>query len=291
MPSYDIAGYSSIMYIKGQYYRIAADPKPVVFTGNIDDISNEDDLLRKAMKVTRNQVSGTLPSDSSNDFLIRTLKYGDNTYLQMAFSSPNGYEYKRIYSGEWTDWIAVDSEIDAAKSSAASAASAAASASSAVTNLSGTVNSLSATVNTLKNQTVQNLINNVNSLSSTVQNKTTMNNVSGNYTISKTSGKWTLGETNVRQVGNCVYMSLTFNHRKNDDVDAGQNGFVGTVTAPDRLKPLFTPCLIGFWGGAIIMCEVPNNGELQARVLAGNIHPRTDNPVPIIVTGMYMVTG
>ena len=59
MPS-SIAGYSSIMCIKGQYYRLAADPKPVVFTGNIDDISNEDDLLRKAMKVTRNQVSGTL---------------------------------------------------------------------------------------------------------------------------------------------------------------------------------------------------------------------------------------
>lgn len=290
MPS-SIAGYSSIMYIKGQYYRLAADPKPVVFTGNIDNISNEDDLLRKAMKVTRNQVSGTLPSDTSNDFLIRTLKYGNDTYLQTAFSSPNGYEYKRIYSGEWTDWIAVDSEIDAAKNLASSAANAAASVGSAVDNLAGTVSRLSETVNTLKNQTVQGLINNVNSLSSTVQNKTTMNNVSGNYTISKTSGKWTLGETNVRQVGNCVYMSLTFNHRKNDDVDAGQNGFVGTVTAPDRLKPLFTPCLIGFWGGAIIMCEVPNNGNLQVRVLAGNIHPRTDNPVPIIVTGMYMVTG
>lgn len=289
MPS--IAGYSSIMCIKGQYYRLAADPKPVVFTGNIDDISNEDDLLRKAMKVTRNQVSGTLPSDSSNDFLIRTLKYGNDTYLQMAFSSPNCYEYKRIYSGEWTDWIAVDSEIDAAKNSAASAANAAASAGSAVDDLSKTVSKLSETVNTLKNQTVQGLINNVSSLSTTVQNKTTMNNVSGNYTISKTSGKWTLGETNVRQVGNCVYMSLTFNHRKNDDVDAGQNGFVGTVTAPDRLKPLFTPCLIGFWGGAIIMCEVPNDGNLQVRVLAGNIHPRTDSPVPIIVTGMYMVAG
>lgn len=291
MPSYDIAGYSSIMYIKGQYYRLAADPKPVVFTGNIDDISNEDDLLRKAMKVTRNQVSGTLPSDTSNDFLIRTLKYGNDTYLQTAFSSPNGYEYKRIYSGEWTDWIAVDSEIDDAFDSAASAASAAASASSAVNNLAGTVSRLSETVNTLKNQTVQNLINSVNSLGTTVQNKTTMNNVSSNYTISKTSGKWTLGETNVRQVGNCIYMSLTFNHRKNDDVDVGQNGFVGTVTAPDRLKPLFTPCLVGFWGGAIIMCEVPNDGNLQVRVLAGNIHPRTDNPVPIVVTGMFMVSG
>lgn len=291
MPSYDIAGYSSIMYIKGQYYRLAADPKPVVFTGNIDDISNEDDLLRKAMKITRNQVSGTLPSDTSNDFLIRTLKYGNDTYLQMAFSSPNGYEYKRIYSGEWTDWIAVDSEIDSAKTSAASAANAAASAGSAVDSLSGKVSKLSETVDTLKNQTVQGLINSVNSLSTTVQNKTNMNNVSSSYTINKTSGKWTLGETNVRQVGNCVYMSLTFNHRKNDDVDAGQNGFVGTVTAPDRLKPLFTPCLVGFWGGAIIMCEVPNDGNLQVRVLAGNIHPRTDNPVPIIVTGMYMVAG
>lgn len=289
MPS--IAGYSSIMYIKGQYYRIAADPKPVVFTGNIDDISNEDDLLRKAMKITRNQVSGTLPPDTSNDFLIRTLKYGNDTYLQMAFSSPNGYEYKRIYSGEWTDWIAVDSEIDAAKNSASSAASVAASVASSLDNLAGTVSKLSETVNTLKNQTVQGLINNVNSLSSTVQNKTNMINVSGSYTISKTSGKWTLGETNVRRVGNCVYMSLTFNHRKNDDVDVGQNGFAGTVTAPDSLKPLFTPCLVGFWGGAIIMCEVPNDGNLQVRVLAGNIHPRTDNPVPIVVTGMFMVAG
>lgn len=289
MPS--IAGYSSIMYIKGQYYRLAADPKPVVFTGNIDDISNEDDILRKAMKITRNQVSGILPSDSSNDFLIRTLKYGNDTYLQTAFSSPNGYEYKRIYSGEWTNWVAVDSEINAAKNSAASAASAAASAGSAVDDLSKTVSKLSETVNTLKNQTVQGLINNVSSLSTTVQNKTTMNNVSGNYTISKTSGKWTLGETNVRRVGNCVYMSLTFNHRRNDDVDVGQNGFAGTVEAPDSLKPLFTPCLVGFWGGAIIMCEVPNDGNLQVRVLAGNIHPRTDNPVPIVVTGMFMVTG
>lgn len=287
----NIAGYANIINVKGENYRLAADPKPVVFTGDIDDLSNPDDILRRAMKVTNGQVLGTLPSDGSTEFLIRTIQYGTDIYLQTAYASPSGREYKRIYAGEWTDWIGIDSEISNAKSVANSAASAASSAAGSVSSLSSTVSSLSGTVNTLKNQTVQGLINNVNTLSSTVQNKTNIVNVSSNYTIDKSSGKWTLGETNVRQVGNCVYMSLTFNHRKNDDVDAGQNGFVGTVTAPERLKPLFTPCLIGFWGGAIIMCEVPNDGNLQARVLAGNIHPRTDNPVPIIVTGMYMVAG
>ena len=78
--SENIAGYIDRSYIKGQYYRYAAAPKPVNYSGNIDEISA--DLLTKAMLVTRGSVGGTLPNDFGNTFLITTLQYGTNTYLQ-----------------------------------------------------------------------------------------------------------------------------------------------------------------------------------------------------------------
>ena len=293
----DIAGYVDRQYIKGQYYRLAASPKPVVFSGNINDLSDEDALLSKALLVTKGNVDGTLPNDFGNSFLITTVKFGNDVYLQTAYMEQTGYEcweYKRLYvNGNWTEWLGVESEIDMVSRAASAAQSAAASASSSVSSLSTDVSTLNSSVNGLKN-TVNGLSSSVSAVKSDVNNisqKIAVTDVSSSYTITKSSGKWTLGETNVRKSGNCVYMSLSFNHRKNDDVDVGQNGFVGTLSAPNSLKPLFLPCLVGFWGGAIIMCEVPGDGVLQARVLAGNIHPRTDNPVPVVVTGTFMVSG
>lgn len=296
MPSYDIAGYSSIMYVKGQYYRVAADPKPVVFTGDIDDLSNPDDILRRAMKVTNGQVLGTLPSDGSTEFLIRTIQYGTDIYLQTAYASPSGREYKRIYAGEWTDWIGIDSEINNAKSIANSAASAASSAARDVSSLANTVSSLSGTVNSLKSN-LQSVSNSVSTLNSTVSNKTTMTDVSNQYVITKATsgsniGPWTFGGVSAKKVGNCVQMSLTFNHRRNDTVAAGTNGFKGTLTAPANLLPLCMPYIIGFWKEGVVICEIPTDGNnLQVRVLAHSISPQTDNPEPIVVTGMFMVSG
>ena len=110
----NIAGYIDRSVIKGQTYRYAATPKPVVFTGNIDEISDSD-LLSKAMFVTRGQVDGTLPNNFGNTFLITTIKYGSNAYLQTAYLVQSGYEcweYRRIYSSGWTEWIGVDSAIN-----------------------------------------------------------------------------------------------------------------------------------------------------------------------------------
>lgn len=293
----DNAGYIDRQYIKGQYYRLAASPKPVVFSGNIDDLSDENTLLSKALFVSRGSVSGTLPNDFGNSFLITTVKFGGDVYLQTAYMGQTGYEcweYKRLYvNGYWTEWLGVESEIDLVSRAAASAQSTAASASSSVSSLSTTVSNLNSSVSGL-NSSVNGLSNSVSAIKTdvnTISQKIAVSDVSSSYTITKSSGKWTLGETNVRKSGNCVYMSLSFNHRKNDDVDAGQNGFVGTLSAPNSLKPLFLPCLVGFWGGAIIMCEVPGDGTLQARVLAGNIHPRTNDPVPVVVSGTFMVNG
>ena len=292
----NIAGYTNIINVKGEYYRLAADPKPVVFTGDIDDLSNKDELLRKAMKVTRGQIMGTLPSDGSTEFLIRTIQYGTDTYLQIAYASPSGREYKRIYAGEWTDWVGVDSEIDNAKNMANSAASVASSAARDVSGLSTTISTLSTNVNSLKNS-LQSVSNSVGTLTTTVNNKTTMTDVSSQYTITKATsgsniGPWTFGGVSAKKVGNCVQMSLTFNHRRNDTVAAGTHGFKGTLTAPPNLLPLCMPYIIGFWKEGVVICEIPTDGNnLQVRVLAHSISPQTDNPEPIVVTGMFMVSG
>lgn len=172
----EIAGYANLAHIKGQYYRYAAAPKPVVFTGNIDEIS--ENMLIKAMFVSRNQASGTFPTNIGDTFLITTVKYGNNAYLQTAYLVQTGfecYEYRRIYSGEWTSWIGVDSAINEAVDLAQNAKDAADSSAQAVNLLSGTVSGLGTDVNTIKNSTLPGLNTAVNTLSGrvqTVENKT-----------------------------------------------------------------------------------------------------------------------
>lgn len=113
--SENIAGYIDKKYVKGQYYRTAGCPKPIVFTGDIDVIS--DNLLVKAMFVTKGTVEGgTFPKDEVDTYLITTVEYGNATYLQTAISSSSGYEYRRIYAGgKWSDWLEVDSKFDSIK--------------------------------------------------------------------------------------------------------------------------------------------------------------------------------
>ena len=186
----DIAGYADLAYIKGHYYRYAAAPKPVVYTGNIDTIS--DALLIKAMFVSRNSASGTFPNDFGNTFLITTVKYGSNAYLQTAYMVQENYEcweYRRIYNGSWTEWIGVDSAIQDAVSLAGNAMNAANAASSSVGTLSGTVSNISGDVNIIKNSTLPGINGAVSTLTNRVQ---TVENKVGNLGATKLwSGTYT----------------------------------------------------------------------------------------------------
>lgn len=159
----EIAGYTNMKYVKGQYYRYAASPKPVTFSGNIDDPSN-DALIVKAMFVVKGSASGTFP-DFGNNFLITTVQYAQqgNVYLQTAYLVEEGfecYEFRRIYSnGEWTAWIGVDSKIDAVdnkidgvKNVAENNSMAIGSIGSTVTNLGSSVSGLNNTVGLLSGQ-------------------------------------------------------------------------------------------------------------------------------------------
>ena len=167
MPS-EIVGYATRAYIKGQYYRYAGAPKPDSFTGNIDEIS--EDLLVKAMYVTRSQASGTFPDNTINVYLIETIKYGNNSYLQIAYAIQQGYdcyEFKRIYSGGWTEWIAVDVAIRNVASLANSAAGTASSVAASVDKLSSTVSSLASNLSAT-NKSVSTLSGTVGSLQNSV---------------------------------------------------------------------------------------------------------------------------
>ena len=174
----EIAGYTDMQYIKGQYYKLAAAPKPVVFTGNIDTVSEE--LLTKAMFVSKNQSSGTFPNDFGTNFLITTIKYGNDTYLQTAYMGPESsgfesWEYRRIYSnGEWTDWIGtdsyitdVDNKIQDVKDTADGAVASISSIGGQVSNLASSVNGLNNSVGALSGQ-----IGSVSNRVSTVESRT-----------------------------------------------------------------------------------------------------------------------
>lgn len=174
----EIAGYTDMQYIKGQYYRLAAAPKPVVYTGNIDTISEE--LLTKAMFVFKAQASGTFPNDFGTIFLITTVKYGNDTYLQTAYMGPESggfesWEYRRIYSnGEWTEWIGtdsyitdVDNKIQDVKDTADGAVASIDSINGQVSNLSSSVKGLNNSVGALSGQ-----ISSVSNRVSTVESRT-----------------------------------------------------------------------------------------------------------------------
>lgn len=174
----NIVGYADKAYIKGQYYRYAASPKPVVYTGNIDTISEE--LLTKAMFVSKAQASGTFPNDFGTIFLITTVKYGNDTYLQTAYMGPESsgfesWEYRRIYSnGEWTEWIGtdsyitdVDNKVQEARDTADSCVDSINAVSSQVSNLASSVSGLNNSVGVLSGQ-----ISTVSSRVSTVETRT-----------------------------------------------------------------------------------------------------------------------
>lgn len=101
----NIVGYVDRSKIKGQYYRYAGSPIPTVFTGDFDTIS--EDLLAKAMFVTNDGSSvSTFPTDSYDSYLLTTTKFGNETYLQNAFSVGLNVDYARVYTnGSWSEWV------------------------------------------------------------------------------------------------------------------------------------------------------------------------------------------
>lgn len=192
----NIAGYIDKSYTKGQYYKYAASPKPVIYTGDIDSVS--DDLLTKAMFVTRGQVVGTLPNNFGDSFLIETVRYGNDTYLQTAYLIQTGYdcwEYRRIYSNnQWTDWIGVDSQIKAVDDKIQSVKDTADGCNTSIQEINNQMLSLDAGFRNLSSSLggVSGQINSLSGRIQTVENKTLRMGATLLYEGNLTSGSWNM---------------------------------------------------------------------------------------------------
>lgn len=292
MPS-EIVGYATRAYVKGQYYRYAGAPKPDSFTGNIDDVN--EDLLVKAMYVTRSQASGTFPDDTINAYLIETVKYGNSSYLQIAYVIQQGYdcyEYKRIYSGGWTEWVGVDSSIANAARLANSAASAASSAANSVSGLSGQLNTLKNNVSSLSNNVtaLSNTVTSLNTSVTSLNSKTTMQDISNSYTVEKTGGdsKFSFGSIEANKVGNIVSMRFTIHMSSGSSSNTwsvGTNLFKGKIN--NGSLPIQSIRLISYYGSSIILCNIGADGDVTVRVFGSalTIGNRSDD---ISNTGLFM---
>ena len=106
-----ISGYIDRSYVKGLTYKYGGCPIPTVFTGNINDIS--DNLLGKAIYVINNGTeNGTFPNATSGTYLITTYEYGNAMVLQSCVDIGSNIEYNRIYqNGAWTEWKSASSDV------------------------------------------------------------------------------------------------------------------------------------------------------------------------------------
>lgn len=285
----EIAGYTNVVYIKGQYYGLAAAPMPSVFSGNIDEIS--EDLLAKTMLITRGSVGGTLPNDFGNTFLLTTVKYGTNTYLQTAYVVQTNYdcwEYRRIYSGSWTDWIGVDSSIKAVDDKIQSVKDTADGCSNSINTINNQLSSMSSSISNLSNSTIPALSNSVNAVGGRVtnlENKLALANVSGTYTVDKTSGAWNFKSVLAYKSGNTVSMYIQF-EGNNSSVNVGNNAFVGKVTA--GALPIMYARFMSYYGSSAIVADLTPSGDLTVRILGANLNIQRNT---CSISSVFFVNG
>lgn len=293
--SENIAGYIDRSYIKGQYYRYAAVPKPVNYSGNIDEISA--DLLTKAMLVTRGSVSGTLPNDFGNTFLITTLQYGTNTYLQTAYVVQTGYEcweYRRIYSGTWTAWIGVDSSIKSLNTSIDTAQSTADQAKSGLSSLSGDVSTIRGDVDTINNSSLPTVSNRCTNLETRCSNLETNTSFLTTTTTSECVTATTSASTcqvssvmfsrfgRVCQLG--LYLMRKVDCGGGDDIWVGNLGSVASLYTPQD-KVIRSG---SFTGNKAVGTEIGINGKITVRNASSSTIAKNTG---ISITSTWIYTG
>lgn len=285
----NIAGYTNVVYVKGHRFRVAGVPKPVVFTGDIDEISDE--LLTKAMFVTRGQVGGTLPNDFGLTFLITTYQYGNDTYLQTAHLIQTGYEcyeYRRIYSGGWTTWVGVDSAIASVDNKIQSVKDTADNCSQSIQTINTQLSSIKTDINTITGSTIPQLSGTVTSLNDrvrTLENKSALVNVSSNYTVTKTSGAWSFNALEAYKSGNAISMYVQF-RGNNSSVSVGSNAFVGKVSG--GALPVMYARFISYYASSAIVGDLTPDGDLTVRILGSSLNIQRNT---CSISSVFFVNG
>lgn len=300
--SENIAGYIDRSYIKGQTYRYAATPAPIVFTGNIDEIS-DNDLLSKAMLVSRGQISGgTLPNEFGNTFLITTVKYGNNTYLQTAYLVQSGYEcweYRRIYSGGWTGWVGVDSAIKEVGSNIGDVKKTADAADAAINGTNGInsqISNINGSINTINNTTIPGLsgrIDRADGRITALETDSSIVDISNLYTWTRTSGNWypVTDSFKAYRSGNVVQIKFVFRGNGNT-VGKYATGLLSTLTGGPLpiCRTTFTAVIDRTSNPVTVSAIIEENGSV-AFTNNGPNDKKWQSTSRIIVSGTFLVSN
>ena len=104
--------------------------------------------------------------------------------------------------------------------------------------------------------------------------------ISDQYTITKSSGNWSVKEIRAVRTGNVVQIRLAMGGN-GSSVSAGSNGFVGTITT--GALPVLSIKLIAYYNNCPIMLNIEPDGSVVARVCAVS--------VTVTTTGTMALTG
>lgn len=105
--------------------------------------------------------------------------------------------------------------------------------------------------------------------------------ISSQYTITKTSGNWMLDAVTAHRTGNVVELAATFKGN-GSAVSAGSNAFVGQCTAGHL--PLVAAKGISFISSGGVVFQIDNDGNVYARVIGSSITlaSTSTNTIPIV---------
>lgn len=110
--------------VKGSWYGVCSGPKPQVFTGNINNTGDLENIRNKSLYInSASSSNGTFPDGTyGHNFAILTIRYGEGNglYIQKAVDlSVNPIlEYERAWNNNWTAWARVTSFGDASQAAA-----------------------------------------------------------------------------------------------------------------------------------------------------------------------------
>lgn len=110
--------------------------------------------------------------------------------------------------------------------------------------------------------------------------------ISSQFTITKSSGNWSVNSVEAYRSGTTIQITIKFNGNGNS-VSAGSNGFVGTITAGPL--PVSTVRLVGYYNNCPVMLNVDPNGALTARVTAVNVTVTASGILPL--GGIYLTNN
>ena len=107
--------------------------------------------------------------------------------------------------------------------------------------------------------------------------------ISSDFTITKTSGNWSVDSISAYRSGKTVQIVITMTGN-GSSVSAGSNGFVGTIT--EGPLPAAIVRLVGYYNNCPVMMQIEPDGSVTGRVLATSVTVTSSGTLPL--SGTYI---